>query len=577
MSHARLAGLRLESVHAGQWSFVVSQTFRGWPLKWSRQNAALHVLLAVLHAYIMRVYPAPLVTQGDANWAESFADFRYVPLLTILLGYGPLWTLLTALLMLVPDLLLGVLTHQPNLLVAPLLATVGVVAVGALVIPPLNIMHFPWRQTWWRLPLTLLPVGLPFLLSPGGLSGVWAALLLVLSNLIGFVAGAAVNRSRFRLLAVTSRLSKQAHTDSLTGLWNRRQFERDLAALAAGGWVLVIDLDHFKTINDRFGHDVGDEYLVGAAAALNRAGPRAERAYRLGGEEFALLLPAAHSPEQSMAVAQDILAHVSEVNHRSNPGGPLTCSVGVAQRQASETPHAALRRADLALFRAKAGGRNRAELAADTLSADDVLMPGAPAEPPQAHTLEPLFWEALHSSIRLAAIDRDLSDAEWTRLLQLTLLNVPNAELGSIDVREGEFFVQRAQVGYSSELIGLRYSEQEQLYWYGLGEEAWRRGQARMLSGQDIVLRSSMPVPGDSHFEDFERSGRIHELKVNLCLPLLMDGEVVAHLNLDRISDSRPFDEQDMRIARAFADQMTVLTVAARRRAAFRQWASSSP
>ena len=556
-------------------AFLVSQTFRRWPLRWTRRSALLHMVLAVLTAYIMKAYPAPLVHAGGDDWAAGFANLHYSPLMGMLLAYGPLWALATSVLMLLPDLLVALLTHRPELIAAPLIAGVGVVLLGALLGTPLSLTRFQGREAVWRLPLVLLPIGVPYLLHPGGAAGWWAAALLLLSNLVGFVAGASVNRSRFKLLAVSSRLSRQAHTDALTGLWNRRQFETDLEALPLGGWVLVIDLDHFKTINDRFGHDVGDEYLVGAAAALNRSLTGSERAYRLGGEEFALLLGPVQpgTPDAAggaQAVAGAVLAHMREVSHRSNPGRPLSCSVGMAQLLDNETPHAALRRADLALFRAKASGRDRAEVAGG--AAELQVSQGQ-----DIRALEPLFWEALHSSISLAAIDRDLTDEEWTRLLQIAILSVPHAEMGSIDVRQGEFFVQRAQVGYSDNLLGLRYSRTEQLHWYGLGEKNWLRGQPRIMVGPEIAQRSSMPIPEHSHVEEFERDGRIHELKVTLCMPLLMDGEVVAHLNLDRVSDSRPFDEQDLRIARAFADQVTVLTVAARRREAWSRMTQSRP
>ncbi|ULH15200.1 diguanylate cyclase [Deinococcus sp. KNUC1210] len=554
---------------------MVSQTFRGWPLKLSRTNAIVHVFLAVITAYVMRLYPAPLIKQGDIQWAESFADLRYVPMLTVLLGYGPAWTLLTALLMLLPDLMYSVIDHHPNDLIAPLIASMGVVTMGAIFTAPMNVLHFPWRQVWWRLLPVLLPVGVPFLLSPGGLLGLWEAVVLVLCNLLGFMAGAQVNRSRFRMLAISSRLSKQAHTDALTGLWNRRQFEHDLDTLKPGGWVLVIDLDHFKTINDRFGHDVGDEYLVGAADALSRSLPRNERAYRLGGEEFAILLSAAlpgepDTAETAREVAEAVLLHMREVSHPTSTDRQLSCSVGMARLFGNETPQAAQRRADLALFRAKANGRNRTEIA------------GTVTEPPtlpgeDLRALQPLFVDKLQSSIEPADTDHELTDAEWMRLLQIAILSVPNAELGSIDVREGEFFVQRAQIGFSAELLGTRYSRAAQLYWYGLGEKNWRQGEPRLMTGEEILMRSSMPVPEHEKADDIGKSGRIHELKTTLCIPLLLGNEVIAHLNLDRVSDSHPFSEQDLQIARIFASQVTVLMGAARRREAWSRYNQMNP
>ena len=552
-------------------SFLVSQTFRSWPLRWTRRGALMHMLMSVATAYVLKAYPLPVVLPGGPDWAGHFADLRFVPILSVLLAYGPLWGGLSALLIMLPELILSVLLRQPGLVTAPMLSSVGMLLVGAVLGRPLTMTRFDVRQAAWRLPLMLLPVGLPFLLRPGGWVGLVAAALLLVGNLLGFAAAAVVNRSRLRLLAVSARLSRQAHTDALTGLWNRRQFESDLLELPPDGWLLIADLDHFKTINDRFGHDVGDEYLIGAAAALQRSFVHRERAYRLGGEEFAVLLPGVTSGEVAGAAAQRVLGHMRQVSHRSSPGSQLSCSIGLAQRKAGETPHAALRRADLALFRAKAAGRGRAERA-DAANSEPSL-PAAEGPRP----LEPLVWEALHSSVGLAALDRDLTKAEWTRLLHIAIMSVPHAELGSIDVRDGNFFVQRAQVGFSDALTGLRFTAAEQLHWYGMGEWAWRHGQPRILAGPAIHVHSSAHTVEGNHATMFEEAGRIHELKVTLCIPLLMDGEVVAHLNLDRSSDDQPFDEQDLRIARAFADQVTLLTVAARRRAELRSRALYGP
>ncbi|WP_425147491.1 diguanylate cyclase domain-containing protein [Deinococcus sp.] len=551
-------------------SFLGSQTFRGWPLRWTRRNALLHLLLTSCTVWLLRAYPTPLIALTDASWPSSFADLRYVVLVSMLLAYGPLWAGVSGLLMVTPELLGAGLGGHPAAGLPPLLAMSGVLVSSLLLRTPFSFVRFDLRQALWRIPLMLAPAGLPFLLRPGGWAGLGDALLFLACNLLGFAAGVAVNRSRFKLLAVSFKLTIQAHTDVLTGLWNRRRFEEDLARLPVGSGLLVIDLDHFKTINDRFGHEVGDEYLVGAAAALLRSMIRPEQAYRLGGEEFAVLLPSSapgellgrDSAAGAWAAAQEVLAHIREVSHHGHPGDFLTCSVGLAILGSDETPHMALRRADLALFRAKATGRDRAERADEHSAAAET------ETDKDIRPLEPLFWEALYSSIRLAAIDRDLTGQEWTRLLQIAILSVPNAELGTINVREGEVFVQCAQVGFNDNLIGLSFSKAEQLSWYGLGEAAWLRGQPRVLYGQEIAARSGLPFPENQHIAKFEQDGRIHEIQVTLCMPLLMDGEVVAHLNLDRVGDTHPFDDEDLRIARAFADQITVLTVAARRRKA---------
>lgn len=584
-------------------AFLVSLSFRAWPLRFDRAQAVGHTLLAVFTALVLMVYPDPLIRHMPplSPWEDMLGDLRYVPLVTLMLAYRPGWALLAGTVVSAPQVVHALLAGQTSLAWPPLAVTGGVLLMTALQKRELGTLNFTPQRAALRLPLIFLPCGLPFLFSPAAAGFAWdgnpaPALMMVMVNLTGFLAGVMVLRSRFRLLAVSARLSRLAHTDPLTGLGNRRQLEQDLARLPAGGHVLVMDLDYFKTINDRFGHDVGDEYLVSTAAALKaslqRTGIQAgaggrrktglftaanpakqalsDQVYRMGGEEFALLSPSG-GPEHASALAQGVMAQVREVHHRANPGGQITCSVGLARRQEGESPQSALRRADAALMHAKANGRNRAETAELLAQVPVSGLPGTRSGP-AARPAQPLLWEAIHAALSLAALDRDLTTHDWTRLLQAAIVSVPGAESATINVRQGRRFVQRAQIGFGDALLGMSHSEQEQLAWYSLGREAWTRGQPRVLYGADIAAYSDNQAARDDNASvHFQESGRITELQASLCIPVLMDGEVVAHLNLDRSSDQRPFDAEDLRVARAFADQVTVLTVAARRRHALEE------
>jgi sigma-B regulation protein RsbU (phosphoserine phosphatase) len=163
-------------------------------------------------------------------------------------------------------------------------------------------------------------------------------------------------------------LDALAHTDPLTRLGNRRAlgaaFEAALGraspdAASPRGALLVIDVDHFKAINDRWGHDAGDKALVSLAGALSGCIRRSDTAVRLGGEEFGLWLPDA-GPEAAGRVAEKV--HRSLRQHPMPDGLPLTVSIGVAvldgPADASELT-ALLKRADEAVYAAKAAGRNR--------------------------------------------------------------------------------------------------------------------------------------------------------------------------------------------------------------------------
>ncbi len=178
-------------------------------------------------------------------------------------------------------------------------------------------------------------------------------------------AQAAIALENARLHQVVRR---QALTDELTGLVNRRRFIEALDAEIARASrlgdtlsVLVADLDDFKRINDRFGHPAGDEALR-TFADLLRAQLRAiDTAARLGGEEFGILLPGTDL-EGAVMVGERIRAHLAERRILQDDSGGsglgLTASIGVVQYR-SGSHDELLRRADAALYRAKEQGKNR--------------------------------------------------------------------------------------------------------------------------------------------------------------------------------------------------------------------------
>ncbi|MDH4045609.1 MAG: GGDEF domain-containing protein [Gemmatimonadota bacterium] len=157
----------------------------------------------------------------------------------------------------------------------------------------------------------------------------------------------------------------RARTDELTGLPNRRGLERAQIALETGcAALLIADLDHFKRVNDRYGHVAGDAALRHLADVLRRVLRSRDVAARIGGEEFALWLPEA-GLEVAMEVAERVRSTVAGAPvHWNGQEIPLSCSVGVAAMPACTTVRENLYpAADAALYRAKERGRNRVEVA----------------------------------------------------------------------------------------------------------------------------------------------------------------------------------------------------------------------
>ncbi|MGR6808164.1 GGDEF domain-containing protein [Sphaerotilus natans] len=157
-------------------------------------------------------------------------------------------------------------------------------------------------------------------------------------------------------------LRRLALQDSLTGAVNRRGFMDRLAQVQHQQALLslvMIDIDHFKGINDRHGHAAGDGVLREVAARLRRQMRCADLLGRLGGEEFALLLPAT---DLAGAQAQAELARQALRREPMAIAGTVTASFGVAQWDGSESAADWLHRADLALYEAKRRGRDQVSL-----------------------------------------------------------------------------------------------------------------------------------------------------------------------------------------------------------------------
>jgi len=194
------------------------------------------------------------------------------------------------------------------------------------------------------------------------------------------IAAIVTHVMRTHVEQLIARLSDAARTDPLTRLPNRRGFRElldlELERARRGGApmsVLAGDLDHFKDVNDRAGHHVGDAVLQQVAALLREGVRKLDAPARIGGEEFAVILPGSDA-QAAFAVAERLRCHVRDAFAEATV--PLTISFGIASHpQHAQTAASLVRAADEALYGAKASGRNRTVIHSyalrELVSADD--------------------------------------------------------------------------------------------------------------------------------------------------------------------------------------------------------------
>jgi diguanylate cyclase len=207
---------------------------------------------------------------------------------------------------------------------------------------------------------------------------------------------------------------QEACTDSLTGIANRRAFDQALRATAGDAMndgspvaFLLIDIDHFKAVNDRFGHPTGDEVLKMIASLLTRSVRGGDLVARYGGEEFAVILPA--TAAQGAVSTADSLRAAIEAQSMFLPSAldgsvvslKVTISVGVSCYEHGEMLSAWLSRADAALYRAKNSGRNRVQF--------------GEVETGKQSNVVPMRGESWRAPVEVAAQDRTMKPPPRTR------------------------------------------------------------------------------------------------------------------------------------------------------------------
>ncbi len=233
-----------------------------------------------------------------------------------------------------------------------LLTVVGYDALSHRVSPPASLMvdiAYPWWRQWWSETLWVL----------AGLGLFYGATRLRFRRIL-----AHQTKLERHVAAATEQLRYQAAHDSLTGLLNRCEIEKRLAATLSGGSagdemiVALVDVDHFKAVNDNHGHLGGDDVLRAIGRLISRAVREGEHAGRYGGEEILLLLD-----DSDGSGAERVLDLHRAIRHDTFKAAGtsihVTCSIGVAWAAAGDDWESLVGRADDALYEAKSGGRDR--------------------------------------------------------------------------------------------------------------------------------------------------------------------------------------------------------------------------
>lgn len=165
------------------------------------------------------------------------------------------------------------------------------------------------------------------------------------------------------LQALSEQLRVAASTDTLTGIANRASFDQRLGEaemLDEDAWLVIIDVDKFKSINDNYGHVVGDSVLRSIASRVSEELNSNELFARIGGDEFALILPVSHEVDAHDRMRRLEAAALPDVTLEDGQAVQVSCSIGASRRELGEATTDWLRRADAAMYAHKQSRQDRA-------------------------------------------------------------------------------------------------------------------------------------------------------------------------------------------------------------------------
>ncbi len=236
----------------------------------------------------------------------------------------------------------------------------------------MKIMTRPGKALLVCLPSAGLAVGLAYTLewllnapiSAAGLLSTALVPILIGIPVIFFIEGQSIKlrKAIITLDLMREEAEERAKRDSMTGLYNHQHFMEKIheGGRRDDGSLIILDIDHFKNINDNYGHAQGDEALLHVVAAVRKAVRAGDVVGRIGGEEFAVFLQDANKEEAKM-VASRIRKTVESIDFITENGikAPLTVSVGVAMKDEMDNVVGAMQLADMRMYKAKESGRNQ--------------------------------------------------------------------------------------------------------------------------------------------------------------------------------------------------------------------------
>lgn len=316
--------------------------------------------LAVRYATTVTV--ALLLLFNSVQIGPGLFDFRTVLVALAARRYGLLAGVLVALPIALYRLTRGGPTAWVGVLNLVLVAILAAQPSGWLRLTP-QPGGFSLHRRWW-VPLGIfgcanLTTFLAFQITQQSVVDA-LAVYLTLSGLsaLGLVVAHLVIRTRLQSLTRVERLESLAYLDPLTGSFNRRRFDDDYPQIHQPAFLLLLDVDLFKRINDTYGHEVGDQVLIQTVEVLRDHLRPLDGIYRLGGEEFAVVL-APCDPDSVAEVANRLRVQVEQQVAERAGLWDETITVSGGWVQVEGEKRRVLRQADERLYRAKSAGRNR--------------------------------------------------------------------------------------------------------------------------------------------------------------------------------------------------------------------------